>query len=53
MARGMERTDILRDDRDRETFVERGLAWLMRRLVTSHAVRFNLRGTAGRGTRRR
>lgn len=74
MARGIERTDIFRDDRDRETFVERlgelvpaggatlyawcllsnhfhlvlkpgerGLAWLMRRLMTSHAVRFNLR----------
>lgn len=74
MARGIERTDIFRDDRDREVFVERlgelvpaggatlyawcllsnhfhlvlrpgerGLAWLMRRLMTSHAVRFNLR----------
>jgi REP element-mobilizing transposase RayT len=74
IARGIERTEIFRDDRDRGAFVERlgelvpaagtklyawgllpnhfhlvlkpgerGLAWLMRRLMTSHAVRFNLR----------
>ena len=74
IARGIDRTEIFRDERDRERFVgrlgelilaagarlyawgllsnhfhlvlkpgEQGLAWLMRRLMTSHAVRFNLR----------
>jgi putative transposase len=74
MARGIERREIFRDDRDRTTFVdtlgevvsdsgarvyawcllsnhfhlvlksgERPLAWIMRRLMTGHAVRYNLR----------
>lgn len=74
IARGIERREIFRDDRDRETFVqklgelanasgarcyawcllsnhfhlllksgERPLPWLMRRLMTGHAVRYNLR----------
>jgi len=74
IARGIERREIFRDDRDREVFVgklgelvvasgarvyawcllsnhlhlvltsgERPLAWLMRRLMTGHAVRYNLR----------
>lgn len=74
IARGIERTDIFGDDRDRRVFVdrlgelvaaagatvyawcllsnhfhlvlktgERPLAWLMGRLMTGHAVRYNLR----------
>ncbi len=74
MARGIEGREIFRDDRDRETFLERlgevataagarvyawcllpnhfhllvrpedrPLSWVMRRVMTGHAVRFNLR----------
>ncbi len=74
MARGIEGREIFRDDRDRETFLERlgevvtaagarvyawcllpnhfhllvrpedrSLSWMMRRVMTGHAVRFNLR----------